>query len=92
MRQFILCLFTILLVQCAGAQKASTSKGNYITKKTATGKAKKAFDKGMTYNISGNDSKALDEFSKALKAAPNFIDAQIQWSALMNSKKKLRSG
>lgn len=87
MRQFILCLFTILLVQCAGAQKASTSKGNYITKKTATGKAKKAFDKGMTYNISGNDSKALDEFSKALKAAPNFIDAQIQWSALMNSKK-----
>jgi len=87
MRQFILCLFTILLVQCAGAQKSSTSNGNYITKKTATGKAKKAFDKGMTYNISGNDSKALDEFSKALKAAPNFIDAQIQWSSLKNSLK-----
>ncbi len=82
MRQFILCLFTILLVQCAGAQKATSTQGTYITKKTATGKAKKSFEKGMEYNISGNNEKALEEFSKALKAAPNFIDAQIQWAAL----------
>ena len=82
MRQFILCLFTILFVQCAGAQKSTSSQGSYITKKTATGKAKKAYDKGMSYNISGNDKKALEEFNKALKAAPNFIDAQIQWSSL----------
>lgn len=82
MRQFILCLFTILFVQCAGAQKTTTTKGVYITKKTATGKAKKFYDKGMAYNISGNDGKALEEFTKALKVAPNFIDAQIQWSSL----------
>ena len=83
MRQFILCFFTIIFVQCAGAQKSTSSQGGtYITKKTATGKAKKAYDKGMAYNISGNDKKALEEFTKALKAAPNFIDAQIQWSAI----------
>ena len=82
MRQLFLCLVTILFVQCAGAQKTTSSQGAYITKKTATGKAKKAYDKGMAYNISGNDEKALQEFTKALKAAPNFIDAQIQWSAL----------
>ncbi len=82
MRQLFLCLVTILFVQCAGAQKTTSSQGAYITKKTATGKAKKAYDKGMAYNISGNDEKALQEFTKALKAAPNFIDAQIQWSSL----------
>jgi len=82
MRQFILFLVTILLVQCAGAQKATSTQGTYITKKTATGKAKKFYDKGMTYNISGNDQKALQEFAKALKIAPNFIDAQIQWAAV----------
>ncbi len=82
MRQFILFLVTILFVQCAGAQKATSTQGTYITKKTATGKAKKAYEKGMEYNISGNDEKALEEFTKALKVAPNFIDAQIQWSSL----------
>ena len=82
MRQFILCVFAILFVQCAGAQKANSAKGSYTTKKTATGKAKKAYEKGMDYNISGNNNKALDEFAKALKAAPDFIDAQIQWSSI----------
>lgn len=82
MRQFILCFFIILFVQCAGAQKTNATKGSYITKKTATGKAKKSFEKGMEYNISGKNKKALEEFAKALKAAPNFIDAQIQWSSL----------
>ncbi len=82
MRQFILCVFAVLFVQCAGAQKASSAKGSYTTKKTATGKAKKAYEKGMDYNISGNNNKALDEFAKALKAAPDFIDAQIQWSSI----------
>ncbi len=82
MRQFILCVFAVLFVQCAGAQKANSAKGSYTTKKTATGKAKKAYEKGMDYNISGNNNKALDEFAKALKAAPDFIDAQIQWSSI----------
>ena len=55
---------------------------NYVTKKTVSGKAKKYYQKGMEYNVKGDNSKALSEFNKALKAAPNFIDAQIQLAAI----------
>ncbi len=67
------------LTQHAYAQEA---KDNYLTKKTVTGKAKKYYDKGMEYISKGDNTKALNEFSKALKAAPNLIDAQIQWAAI----------
>ena len=54
----------------------------YTTRKTATGSAKKAYTKGMEYNMQGDNIKAIKEFEKALKAAPDFIDAQLQWGAM----------
>ena len=55
---------------------------DYTTKKTAKGKAKLFYDKGMEYVFSDNDEKAIPEFEKALKKDPTFIDAQIQWAAI----------
>ncbi len=55
---------------------------DYTTKKTVKGKLKKIWDKGMDYNIKGQDIKAIKEFEKALEMNPQFIDAQLQWAAL----------
>ena len=68
-----------LFLQCAVAQGI---KGDYLTRKTVSGKAKKYFEKGMDYNKKGENKKALGEFAKALKSSPNFIDAHIQWAAM----------
>ncbi len=54
---------------------------NYTTKKTATGKAKEAYDEGLAANISKDVEKALKAYTNALKADPTFIDAQIQQAA-----------
>jgi len=82
MRPLFFLITLLLFSQCAGAQKAASKNRNYITKKTASGKAKKYYEKGMEYNVSGDNKKAIAEYEKALKTAPKFIDAQIQWSAL----------
>ncbi|MFT5766135.1 MAG: Tfp pilus assembly protein PilF, partial [Saprospiraceae bacterium] len=55
---------------------------SYTTKKTVTGKLKKIWEKGMAYNIKGEDIKAIKAFEKALEIDPRFIDAQLQWAAL----------
>ena len=54
---------------------------NYTTKKTATGKAKAAFDEGTAANIAKDVEKALKAYTNALKIDPTFIDAQIQQAA-----------
>lgn len=88
MRPFIVFLvFSVLFAQCAGAQKAAAGHTSYITKKTATGKAKKYFDKGMSYLMENQNRKGIAEFEKALKAEPRFIDAQLQWAALHYEEK-----
>ncbi len=69
-----------LFLQCAVAQETKSS--TYLTRKTISGKAKKYYEKGMEYNKKGENKKAVNEFSKALKSTPNFIDAQIQWAAM----------
>jgi outer membrane protein OmpA-like peptidoglycan-associated protein/tetratricopeptide (TPR) repeat protein len=56
---------------------------SYTTKKTATGKAKSAYDAGMKYNFGGQNEKALKEFTDALKEDPTFIDAQLQQAAML---------
>jgi len=70
-----------LFLQCSVAQGVK-SNGDYVTRKTMSGKAKKYYEKGMEYNKKGDNKKAINEFSKALKNSPNFIDAQIQWAAM----------
>lgn len=82
MRLLTLLSLFVLFTQCAGAQKTTGNTTVYVTKKTAKGKAKKHYDKGMEYNFAGQNKKAISEFEKALKNAPRFIDAQIQWAAL----------
>jgi outer membrane protein OmpA-like peptidoglycan-associated protein/Tfp pilus assembly protein PilF len=62
---------------------------NYTTKKTATGKAKSAYDAGMKYNFAGQNDKALKEFTDALKEDPTFIDAQIQQAAMLYEMNKI---
>ncbi len=54
---------------------------NYTTKKTASSKAKKAYDEGVKYNITNKFDKALESFTDALKTDATFIDAQIQQAA-----------
>ena len=84
--RFFIIPFLLLFLQNIIAQDLQKS---YTTKKTATGKAKKYYDKGMEYNLKGSNNKAALEFEKALKVAPNFIDAQIQWAAMKYDMKQL---
>ena len=76
-------LLGLVFFQCSVAQKGtSISTGDYLTVKTINAKIKKIYDKGMQYSRAEQNDKAIKEFSKALKQAPNFIDAQIQLSAI----------
>ena len=64
---------------------------DYTTRKTATGKAKKFYEKGMEYVFQNNDEKAIIEFEKVLKIDPTFIDAQIQWAAINYEQKRFKN-
>ncbi len=90
MKQLFLLFLMILFVQCTTtiAQKTPAS---YLTKKTIKGKAKKYYEKGMQYNLKGENQKALKEFSKSLKASPNFIDGHIQIAAVNYDMKNYES-
>lgn len=59
-----------------------SAQNDYTTRKTATGKVKKMFEKAMEYVFQNEDEKAIEEFEKVLKIDPTFIDAQIQWAAI----------
>ncbi len=65
---------------------------SYTTKKTVSGKLKKIWEKGMQYNLKGEDVKAIKEFEKALSMDPRFIDAQLQWAALHYELKRYDLG
>ena len=73
----------LVFFQCGAAQEMNKSKvGDYLTVKTVNSKLKKSYDKGMQYSRAEQNTKAIKEFEKILKQAPNFIDAQIQLSAI----------
>jgi outer membrane protein OmpA-like peptidoglycan-associated protein/tetratricopeptide (TPR) repeat protein len=79
----LFCFFALyFFMTCSVAQKATDNTAAYITKKTATGKAKKHFDQGMEYTRTSANEKAMSEFSKAIKEEPTFIDAMIQLAAM----------
>jgi flagellar motor protein MotB len=83
MKLKLLCFFALcFLMNCSVAQKTTDNTASYITKKTATGKAKKHFDQGMEYTRTSAYEKAVSEFNKALKEEPKFIDAMIQLAAM----------
>ena len=76
-------LLGLIFFQCSVAQKGtSISMKDYLTVKTVSSKIKKIYDKGMQYSRAEQNDKAIKELNKALKQAPNFIDAQIQLSAI----------
>ncbi|MEO1627402.1 MAG: OmpA family protein [Bacteroidota bacterium] len=73
--------FLLLFISCLCALVSPLGAQDYVTKKTAKGKAKKAFDKGMEYNIKDQNEAAIKEFRKALKYEPRFINAHLQIGA-----------
>lgn len=62
---------------------------DFVTKKTAKGKAKNLFDRGMQYLINGKDDKALHDFYKVITIEPSFIDAHLQIAAIKYDRKEL---
>ena len=62
---------------------------NYTTRKTATGKALKAYAEATELKTKGNTEGALKEYTNALKADATFIDAQIQQAAMFYKLGKL---
>ena len=78
-----MCLLSLFLCSTAAFSQ------NYTTRKTATGKAKKAFDNALRLKITDDTEGALKEFGEALRADPTFIDAQIQQAAMFYKLKKL---
>lgn len=80
-RLFMLMFASLLFIQCGTSQQ-------FVTRKTAKGKALKSFDKGMQYLLSDQDEKAIVEFDRAIKTNPGFIDAHIQRAAVKYDQKK----
>ncbi|MBK9014183.1 MAG: PD40 domain-containing protein [Saprospiraceae bacterium] len=78
---------TFLLLFClcgtAFAQKKIT------TTKTANGKLKTIFDRGVRMASLEQFDDAIEDFEKALQLDPNFIDAQIEWANVKNQQLKM---
>ena len=78
-------LFSSILLFSLPQQACSQ---NYPTKKTAEGKAKRLFDRGVTYKKKGLTDKAIKDFTTALRTAPDFIDAHLQLASIYMGKKE----
>jgi outer membrane protein OmpA-like peptidoglycan-associated protein/tetratricopeptide (TPR) repeat protein len=79
----VLSLFLFLsLCTHAFAQK------KFTTTKTANDKLKTIYDRGMRMASLDELDDALEDFEKALKMDPTFIDAQIQWANVKNAQLK----
>lgn len=53
---------------------------DYITEKTATGKAKKFYERGIQSSFNSHLKAALEDFEKVLSIEPRFVDARIHWA------------
>jgi flagellar motor protein MotB len=76
-------LFLICLCGSAFAQKKIT------TTKTASGKLKTLYDRGVRMANLGQFDDAIQDLEKALQMDPNFIDAQIEWANVKNQQLKM---
>ena len=77
--------FLLLLCLCGTvfAQKKIT------TTKTASGKLKTIYDRGLRMASLEQFDDAIEDFEKALQLDPNFIDAQIEWANVKNQQLKM---
>ncbi len=79
----ISCLFVfIILSQSCIAQK------KYTTAKTASGKVRTTFERGMRMSFNGQYDSALEDLEQTLKLEPNFIDAHIERANILHDKGK----
>ena len=79
----ILLIFSALLISLP-FQSCSQS---YATKKTAEGKTKRIFDRGVEYKKNGISEKAIKDFNTVIGFSPNFIDPYLQLASIYMGKK-----
>lgn len=83
MIRFLSLFLLLFLCSPAFAQK------KFTTKKTASDKLKTVYDRGMRMASLKQFADAIEDFEKALKMDPTFIDAQLQWADVKNQQMKL---
>ena len=83
-RKAFLLLITLLslLMQAGYAQQS-------VTKKTASEKVLKWYEKGLEESRNGNTDKALDWFEKCLIAEPTFLEALLQYGGILYDRNQL---
>ena len=59
----------------------------YVTKKTATGKAKKVYYRANQYKKNRLVDKAIQDYKTVIKIAPDFIDAHYELAAIYFNQK-----
>jgi outer membrane protein OmpA-like peptidoglycan-associated protein len=75
-------LLAVFFCQHATAQK-------YTTARTASGKVRTMYERGMRMSFNGQLDAALTDLQKALELEPTFIDAQIEWANVKNQQGKM---
>ncbi len=80
-------VLSIFLLLCLCSPAFAQKK--FTTKKTANDKLKTVFDRGMRMASLKQFDDAIEDFEKALKMDPTFIDAQLQWADVKNQQMKL---
>ncbi len=79
----ILLIFSTLLLSLP-FQSCSQS---YATKKTAEGKTKRIFDRGVEYKKNGVSEKAIKDFNAVIGLSPTFIDPYLQLASIYMGEK-----
>lgn len=68
---------------------SAVTQVDYLTARTAKGKALSSFQLGTRLIQTGQLDAAVKELEKTLSLAPHFIDAQIEWANVKNQQGKL---
>ncbi len=74
-KKFLFALFILV-------QITATAQATYTTKKTAVGKTRERYDKGMARTQTSEWLKAAKFFDESLRADSTFIDAWLQWAGV----------
>ncbi len=82
MTRFLILLLSVFLSQQAFSQ-------NYTTARTASGKLRTIYERGMRMAFNGQLDAAVTDLEKALAMDPRFIDAQIEWANVKNQQGKI---